>query len=172
MAEQSEQPRLGREQAIAHAGEIARTAAAEDRRDRARGMIGRALEDAPQSVAQVAVRQGLTESSRSRIAAGSVRGAGEPLGQQPRTAGRHRAVDGMASSAAVALAGQGAGQFEIGAGRRIDGQRRAAEVSRSGGLSSGRLRRSGSFDIGDSALPRPCDSAAKTPKASSVATPK
>ena len=136
------EPELARgEQAVAHAGEIPRAAASEAEAGEGARQIGRALEDAPQPVAQVVV----LDERRDGIlpVADAVRmgeGAGEPLGEEPRAARRHRAIDG-GEQAACPLAGQGPGEFQVGAGRRIDGKRRA------GGVAGGRVERRTAVDL-------------------------
>ena len=91
------------------------------------------MRTAPDAVAQDAV---LDEASDGIVpAADDVRmgeGAGEPLGEQPRAAGRHRAIDG-GEQAAGAFARKGPGEFQIGAGRRVDGKRRAGFARGSAG---------------------------------------
>ena len=62
---------------------------------------------------------------------------GQALGQQPRAAGRDRPVDRV-EQAAGALARERAGQLEVGAGRRVDGERRPRASSRVGGERVGR----------------------------------
>ena len=69
-----------------------------------------------------------TASSRASIAAGIGQRRDQPLGEQPRAAAGHRAVD-RGEQRAVAAAGQRAHQFEIGARRRIDEQRRAGRLA-------------------------------------------
>ena len=87
------------------------------------------------------------------------------LGQQPSANGRHRAVDGV-EQAAGALAGEGSGEFEIGACRRIDGQRRPARLPRRRRQSGPRadLRaldieqgRAGGGEFGPPELPEPVE---------------
>ena len=70
-----------------------------------------------------------TASRRRAIAAGSVSGAASRCAEQPRAGRRHGAVDASLQRAAP-LARQRAHQFEVGARRRIDHQRRADGLAR------------------------------------------
>ena len=73
--------------------------------------------------------------------------AREPLGEKPRAGRRRREVDG-GKKRAVARAAQGFGQFEIGAGRGIDLERRAAGAAGRRRQSRPRLEL-GAPDIGE-----------------------
>ncbi len=128
--------KLGRgRDAVADAGEIARPAAADDKPRQRAGEIGRRLEPLAHFGAQAAVarehRDGV-EPARDLLRIGERRG--EPLRQQPRAGRRHGAVDGGQQRAAP-LARERADQFEIGARRLVDRERRA------GGLAQRRRQR-------------------------------
>ena len=119
-----------------------------DNRASARDMSG-----AARSVVRISSRAGAigdegrdrVQPPRDRRAVGQRRR--EPLRQQPRAGGSHRAVDGIEQRAAP-FAGQRPRQFEIGAGGGIDRHRGA------GGLARRRRQRRafsdlGAVDIGD-----------------------
>ena len=116
----------GREHAVADRGKIARTAAAERKPRQARGR-----DRAPPAGAS-AYRRALpcrrqklsTASSRRAICAGIGQRRRQPLRQQARAGGGHRAVDRIEQRAAP-LARQCAHQFEIAARRLVDRHRRA-----------------------------------------------
>ena len=113
-----------RREPVADRRKIARAAALEHQpRQRAR-KIRRGRKLRPDICARPRRRatNSATASSRLPIAAGSVSGAASRWLKQPRARDRHGAVDRFAERAAP-LARERAHQFEIGARRRIDGER-------------------------------------------------
>ncbi len=110
----------GRQQAVAQAGEVARPASAQPEARQGPGEVRGTLERGAQPVAQVAGRHQegdgvLAFADQGRIG----ERPGETIRKEPRSAGRHRGVDG-GEQAAGAFSRERAGQFQVGAGGGID----------------------------------------------------
>ena len=111
----------------AQRAEVARAAAVERQPATARAACRRRSSGSPaRASAQLRARTGRRrpQSSLAPIAAGSVSGAISRSASSRAPAAGHRAVDRL-EQRAVAAAGQRAQQFQIGARRRVDEQRRA-----------------------------------------------
>ena len=116
--QQADGGRLG--QTVAHGREVARAAAPQ----RQAGQRALQVRAAAQRLAQVAAQPLLVQRELDHVQPlGDGRGVGQRRrelgGEQARPRPGHRAVDG-GEQAAAPVAGQGAGQLQVAAGRRVD----------------------------------------------------